>query len=132
MVTNIKVLVIDDIAHIRRLVTRMLEQAGFTVIEAANGLEGLKRVEEQSPDIITCDVSMPVMDGHEFLREVKRNSKTQQIPVIIITAIGEQVKKSSNTHQRADAYLTKPFSANRLIEVINKLLSAKVSSESAS
>ena len=123
MVTNIKVLVIDDIAHIRRLVTRMLEQAGFTVIEAANGLEGLKRVKEQSPDIVTCDISMPIMDGHEFLKEVKHNPETQHIPVIIITAIGEQVRKLRHAaHQRADAYLTKPFSANKLIEIINQLL----------
>ncbi|MDM8526654.1 response regulator [Anaerolineales bacterium HSG24] len=125
MVANIKILVIDDITHIRRLVTRMLEQAGFTVIGASNGLEGLKRVKEQSPDVITCDISMPVMDGHEFLRVVKHDPETQHIPVIIITAIGEHVQKLSHTHQPADAYLTKPFSANRLIEVINQFLNAK-------
>jgi CheY-like chemotaxis protein len=122
MTTDVKVLVIDDVFHIRRLITRMLEQAGFVTLEAANGLDGLKILREQKPDIVTCDISMPIMDGHQFLAEVKRDPETKSIPVIIITAVGEQVKAIKASEWKADAYLTKPFSSNSLVETIHNQL----------
>jgi len=118
---TIKVLVIDDIAHIRRLISRMLEQAGYETLEAANGQQGLNVLRESEPDIITCDVSMPVMDGHQFLAAVREDPNIQT-PVILITAIGEAEKAFNKTDLKADAYLTKPFSSNKLIDTIESQL----------
>jgi CheY-like chemotaxis protein len=118
MTTDIEVLVIDDVFHIRRLITRMLEQAGFLTLEAANGLDGLQILRERKPDIVTCDVSMPIMDGHQFLAEAKSDPDIKHIPVIIVTAVGEQIKDLKASKWKADAYLTKPFSSSSLIETI--------------
>ena len=114
----ITVLIIDDAVHIRRLVARMLEQAGFKTLEAADGLQGLRLLKEQKPDVVTCDISMPLMDGHEFLRAAKKDTTTQHIPIIVVTALGQEEEAAKATAMGASAYLTKPFSSNHLIETI--------------
>jgi twitching motility two-component system response regulator PilH len=114
----ITVLIIDDAVHIRRLVARMLEQAGFNTLEAADGLQGLQLLKEQKPDVVTCDISMPLMDGHEFLRTAKKDPTTQHIPIIVVTALGQEEEAAKATAMGASAYLTKPFSSSHLIETI--------------
>ncbi len=118
----ITVLIIDDAVHIRRLVTRMLQLAGFNTLEAADGLQGLQILKEQKPDIVTCDIWMPNMDGHEFLAAAKKDPETQSIPVIVLTAIGQEEEAAKATEMGADAFLTKPFSSSHLIETIHTQL----------
>lgn len=120
----ITVLIIDDAVHIRRLVARMLEQAGFKTLEAADGLQGLRILKDQKPDIVTCDISMPLMDGHEFLRAAKEDPKTHQIPIIVVTALGQEEEAAKATSMGASAYLTKPFSSSHLIETIHNQVKA--------
>jgi two-component system sensor histidine kinase/response regulator len=117
-----KVLIIDDAVHIRRLVARMLEQAGFITLEAADGLEGLFLLKEHLPDVVTCDISMPLMDGYEFLAAAKESPATRHIPVIVVTAIGQEEEVVKATEMGAEAYLTKPFSSSNLIETIHTQL----------
>jgi CheY-like chemotaxis protein len=114
----ITVLIIDDAIHIRRLVARMLEQAGFKTLEAHDGLQGLQLLKEHQPDVVTCDISMPLMDGHEFLAVVRNDPQTRNIPIIIVTAIGQEEDAAKATAMGANAYLTKPFSSSHLIETI--------------
>jgi len=116
------VLIIDDAVHIRRLAARMLERAGFATLEAGNGLQGLKALQEKKPDIVTCDISMPLMDGHEFLTAAKADVETRQIPVIIITAIGQEDEVARAMELGANAYLTKPFSSSSLVETVQTQL----------
>jgi CheY-like chemotaxis protein len=112
------VLIIDDALHMRRLIARMLEHANFTTLEASNGLQGLQLMKEQKPDVVTCDISMPVMNGYEFLQAAKQDPEVKDIPVILITAIGQLDETTKATEMGADAYLTKPFSSNHLVELI--------------
>ena len=119
---TITVLVIDDAVHIRRLAARMLERAGFITLEASNGLQGLKFLKEKKPNIVTCDISMPFMDGHEFIKAAKADSETQDIPIIIVTAIGQEDEVAKALDAGANAYLTKPFSSSNLIETIHMQL----------
>ncbi len=119
---TITVLVIDDAVHIRRLAARMLERAGFVILEASNGLQGLKFLKEKKPNIVTCDISMPFMDGHEFIKAAKADSETQSIPIIIVTAIGQEDEVAKALDAGANAYLTKPFSSSNLIETIQTQL----------
>jgi CheY-like chemotaxis protein len=123
----IKVLIIDDAIHIRRLIARMLEHANFSTLEASNGLQGLQILRTQKPDIVTCDISMPVMDGYEFLVEAKKDPEVRDIPVIIITAIGQQEDSSKATAMGADACLTKPFSSSHLLEIIKTQIDKRLS-----
>lgn len=96
----------------------MLEQAGFNTLEAADGLQGLRILKEKMPDIVTCDISMPLMDGHEFLMAAKENPQTRDIPIIVVTALGQEEEATKATDMGASAYLTKPFSSSHLIETI--------------
>ena len=116
------VLIIDDAVHIRRLVARMLEQAGFATLQAADGLEGLFLLREQKPDVVTCDISMPLLDGYGFLTAAKESLETRHIPIIVVTAIGQEEEVARATEMGADAYLTKPFSSSNLIETIHSQL----------
>ena len=96
----------------------MLERVGFSTIEASDGLQGLQLLKEMRPDIVTCDISMPLMDGHEFLLAAKSDETTRDIPVIIVTAVGQESEAFRATEMGADAYLTKPFSSSNLIETV--------------
>jgi len=116
------VLIIDDAIHIRRLVARMLQRAGFKTIEAEDGLQGLSFLREKKPDVVTCDLSMPHMDGHEFLSAAKSDAATRDTPIIIVTALGQEDEAEMATQMGADAYITKPFSSSNFIETIHSLL----------
>ena len=124
----ITVLIIDDAVHIRRLVARMLEYAGFATLEAADGRQGLDILKQQKPDVVTCDISMPLMNGHEFLMAVKQDPETRNIPVIVVTALGQEEEAAKATEMGAAAYLTKPFSSSSLVETIYTQVN-KVSSQ---
>jgi len=116
------VLVIDDEIHIRRLVTRMLEIFGFNTLEASDGQQALDLMATTQPDVVTCDISMPGMDGYDFLSTVKQNPLTKQIPVIIVTALGQETEVKKSLELGANDFLTKPFSASHLVEIIEKQL----------
>jgi CheY-like chemotaxis protein len=122
-----KILIIDDAIHIRRLIARMLELANYSTLEASDGLQGLQMLKEQRPDVVTCDISMPHMDGFQFLSAAKTDPELKDIPVIVITAIGQQEETLKATEMGADACLTKPFSSSHLIETIEAQLIAKQS-----
>lgn len=119
------VLIVDDAVHIRRLAARMLARVGFTTLEASDGVEGLRLLKAHRPDVVTCDISMPNMDGHEFLTAAKADAETREIPIIIVTAVGQEGEASKAIQQGADAYITKPFSSNNLIETIQRQLEKK-------
>lgn len=118
------VLIIDDNADLRQYLRTIL-QAHYTVIEAANGEEGLKVAREQIPDIIVSDVMMPVMNGLECCQHLKTDILTSHVPVILLTA------RALNKHQiegyrcGADAYLTKPFAKEVLLARIDNLLTGR-------
>lgn len=122
----VKVLIIDDAVHIRHLISRMLEHANFITLEAGNGLQGLEVLRQHKPDVVTCDISMPLMDGYEFLLEAKEDPETQNIPIIVITAVGQEEEMTKAIEMGADACLTKPFSSSRLLELIEIQLEKQV------
>lgn len=104
-------LVIDDNADIRRLVATMTE-GSFNVIGAANGKEGVRMAAKYVPDIIVCDVMMPVMDGLECCRKIKEEVSTSHIPVLMLTACSMDEQRARGYESGADGYLSKPFNAD--------------------
>ena len=118
------VLVVDDEIHMRRLAARILELAGYVVLEAANGKEALSIIQKTPPDVITCDISMPGMSGFEFLAAIKALPSAAKIPVIMLTALGQNKDISRATALGAAAYISKPFSSAKLIETIQRQLDA--------
>ena len=103
----------------------MLNLAGFDTLEAADGLQGVSILKTQKPDIVTCDIAMPHMDGYEFVKAARENPETHNIPIIVLTATGQEEEVAKAMDLGANAYLTKPFSSSRLLELIRTQLNQK-------
>ena len=116
------VMVIDDEIHIRRLIARMLELAGYQVVEAANGPQALQLMRETRPDVITCDIAMPGMNGFQVLEAVKSQPETAGIPIIMLTALGQEKDANRAMDLGAADYITKPFGSIDLVERIERQL----------
>ena len=114
-------LIIDDNNDIRQY-ERTLLQDDYFVLEAADGKEGLDVAIKEVPDLVVCDVMMPVMDGLEFTERLKTNTATSHIPVIMLTAKNLEEQRAEGYEHGADSYITKPFHSKVLLARINNLL----------
>ena len=117
------VLIVDDEPSIREIARRYLEHAGFVVLEARDGLEGLRLARDQRPDVIVLDVMLPKLNGWRVLEELRSNSSLEQrIPVLMLTARGEESDRLRGLESGADDYLVKPFSPRELLARIKIML----------
>lgn len=117
-----KILIVDDEIDIIELLSYNLKKENFTVIAATNGLEALKIAEKMKPDLILLDVMMPEMDGMETCRSLKENSDLKNIPVVFLTARGEEYSEIAGFEAGADDYIIKPIKPRVLISRIKALL----------
>ena len=101
-----KILIVEDEANIRELLRLYLEREGYTVLEAENGVEGIKKWKSDKPDMLLLDVMMPVMDGWAVCREIRAES---DVPIIMLTAKGETADRVSGLEMGADDYIVKPL-----------------------
>ena len=115
------ILIIDDNNDIRQY-ERTLLQDDFFVLEASDGKEGLEVAKKEVPDLVICDVMMPVMDGLEFTEQLKTNTATSHIPVIMLTAKNLEEHRAEGYEHGADSYITKPFHSKVLLARIDNLL----------
>ena len=117
---QIKILVVDDESRMRKLVRDFLERAGFQVLEAGDGMEALDLFyEDQGISLIILDVMMPKMDRWEVCREIRKESK---VPIIMLTARGEERDELNGFELGVDEYISKPFSPKILVARVNALL----------
>ena len=105
-----RILIADDEADILRMVKFRLTNSGYNVLEASNGGTALELVIQEQPDLVLLDVMMPVMDGFQVLRQLQENIRTRQIPVIMLTAKGQERDVVTGLQYGAVDYVTKPFS----------------------
>lgn len=124
-----KILIIDDELHIVELLRYNLEANGYKVIFSLNGREGLMIAYEKNPDLILLDVMLPELDGFDVCKELKRNKETQAVPIIMLTAKGEEFDKILGLELGADDYITKPFSVRELLARIKAVLRRNVKEE---
>lgn len=117
-----KILVIEDNREIRENICELLELEGYQVIEAENGKTGLQLVYEVLPDLILCDIMMPVMNGHEVLMQLKLQTFTETIPFIFLTANVEKKEISAGLALGAKSYISKPFETEKLLQEIKRWL----------
>lgn len=110
-----KVLIVDDEAPIRDMIIMALEMADYECIEAEDGKEAHAIIIDQKPDLILLDWMMPNLSGIELARRLKRDDLTASIPIIMLTAKGEEDNKIQGLESGADDYITKPFSPRELI-----------------
>lgn len=121
----LKVLVCDDERHIVRLIQVNLERAGYTVVTAFDGKEGLEKIRSEKPNMVVLDVMMPYMDGFEVLKSVRREPETENLPVIMLTAKAQDKDVFEGYHYGADMYLTKPFNPRELVAFVDRIAKAK-------
>ncbi len=117
------VLIVDDDPDLVETVCMMLENKGYEVGKAYDGVEGEEAIKERHPDLLVLDVMMPRKDGYELCSELKADTSTRDIPVILLTAVGEAVPTTSYTHAQgmateAEEYIPKPVDSKTLVEAV--------------
>jgi DNA-binding response OmpR family regulator len=121
------ILVVDDDPDLVETVAMMLESKGCEVGMAYDGIEGEESIKQRRPDLVILDIMMPRKDGYVLCAEMKANPETQDIPVVLLTAVGEAVPTTKYTHAdgmatEADDYIPKPIDTEGLWEVVSNLL----------
>ena len=117
-----RILVVDDDENILSLERTILEQKGFDVTTAAGGAEALKVLGEEDFDLVLLDVMMPEIDGFTVCRRIKDEPRTREIPVIFLTAKGGGEALAEGFESGAIMYINKPFTANKLLTIVNTML----------
>ena len=117
-----KILIVDDEEHILELLKFNLENAGFKVVTASNGIEALDYLKNSLPKLILLDLMLPGMDGYDVCKEIRRDKNLSHIPIIMITARSEELDKILGLELGADDYITKPFSIRELIARVKAVL----------
>ena len=116
-----KVLVVDDEENVRHLVRSILGKEN-TVLEARDGQVAVDIARRQEPDFILMDIMMPNMDGYTACHTIKKDPMTKAIPVVMLTALGQELNMKLGQEMGADGYITKPFSSKVLLDTISRFL----------
>jgi DNA-binding response OmpR family regulator len=119
-----RILVIDDEPHIRRVLHAMLGKEGFEVVLASDGTQGLKKIASGAIDLVILDLVMPGANGLEVLAKIRTDPERSLLPVIILTAKGQDTDREAAIAGGANDFLTKPFSPKKLVARIREILGA--------
>ncbi len=119
-----KVLVIDDSNTIRRSAEIFLKQAGYQVLLSEDGFDALSKVNDAMPDLIFCDILMPRLDGYQTVAIIKRSQRHARIPVVMLSSKDGVFDKARGKMVGAEAYLTKPFTKDQLLQAVDRYTQA--------
>ena len=115
------VLTVDDSRTMRDMLRLSLEEAGYTVVQAVDGEDGLKRLGEHTPDVVITDINMPKLDGFGFIEGVRRHDRFRALPVLVLTTECDAEKKARARQAGATGWLVKPFDPVKLVDVIRRV-----------
>ena len=116
------ILAVDDSASIRQLVSFTLKGAGYEVIEAADGMEGLEKAKSRPVNLILTDQNMPRMDGMTMVKNLRALPQYKTVPILILTTESSDAMKAQGRAAGATGWLVKPFDPQKLLEVIKKVI----------
>ena len=120
---TIKALIVEDSPTMRQLLLYALKRVpGIVATEASDGVDGLQKCEEETPDIILTDINMPVMDGLKFIEQVREREEFKNIPIVVITTEGADEDRQRAMDLGADAFISKPIQAPSVVKVVQRLL----------
>jgi two-component system alkaline phosphatase synthesis response regulator PhoP len=117
-----KILIAEDERDIRELVNFSLQFGGFTVVQAANGAEAVEQAQKELPDLILMDVRMPRMTGYEACRQMKTLPELRDIPVVFLSAKGQESEIQTGLEVGAEEYILKPFAPDELVKQVQAVL----------
>ncbi len=127
------ILIVDDEEDIRELISvNLAREEAYSIIEASDGLDALKKAKRHLPDLIILDLMLPEMDGYTVHKQLRKDAQTRHIPVIMLTARGKLEERIAGLESGADDYMTKPFSPKELVLRVRNLIRRSVSKESES
>ncbi len=119
---NEKILIVDDEEHIVELIKFNLENNGYNVITANNGIDALKLAKQELPQLVLLDLMLPGMDGFDVCKEIRKDNAISNMPILMLTAKSEELDKILGLELGADDYLTKPFSVRELTARVKAIL----------
>jgi len=119
-----KILVIDDESEITQIIEAFLQNAGYEVATENSSVMGIELAKQFKPDLVLLDIMMPNMDGYEICDELKKSSETKTVPVIFLTGKDSRDDKGKSFQVGGDMFVKKPFSCERLLEIINIVLAS--------
>jgi CheY-like chemotaxis protein len=122
-----KILIIEDDPVSRRLLELIIAKEGFQVVTATNGLEGLRKVKLESPDLLILDVMLPGLDGFEVCHRLRSDPATEKLPILILSAKGQDSDINSALQVGANAFLPKPIDRLALLSKMAELLKLSIS-----
>jgi DNA-binding response OmpR family regulator len=117
-----KILIAEDEADIRELIVYSLTFSGFEVITAADGEEAVQKALEEKPDLVILDVRMPKMTGYEACAEIKNSSELKDVPVVMLSAKGQESEIEAGLRVGAYEYILKPFVIDELVEKVRSIV----------
>ncbi len=116
------ILTVEDSPSTRRIIADALISKGHSVIDAGNGKEGLEKAKGNKVDLVITDINMPIMDGFALIAELRKEASYRYIPIVALTTESTTEKKMMGRDAGATAWIVKPFTPEKLIEVVNRVL----------
>lgn len=115
------VLTVDDSRMMREMLLMVLQGAGFNVVQAEDGAEGLEALASAQPDVIITDINMPKLDGYGFIEGVRRDERYRATPILVLSTESSAEKKSRAREAGATGWIVKPFQADTLLDVVRRV-----------
>ena len=119
-----RVMTVDDSATVRKVLQMTLEEAGYDVVEAVDGVDALKKLSSESVDMLVTDLNMPNIDGINLIQEVRQKPGNRFMPIIMLTSEAQPEKKSAGKAAGASGWITKPFNPAQLLAVVRMVCPA--------
>lgn len=116
-----RILTIDDSKTIRDMLLLTLNEAGFEVLQAVDGRDGLDVLDRERVDVVITDINMPRMDGYEVIRQMRKNASHKSTPILVLTTESEAAKRNMARDAGATGWMVKPFDPDRLVATVNKV-----------
>jgi len=120
-----KILVIEDDPSTVRLIKYTLQQEGYQVLTAPNGLEGIKKTKSEEPALVILDIMLPGLDGFEICHRLRADPQTAQLPILMVSGKAREIDRATGLKMGADDYITKPWHRPELVAKIAAMLEAK-------
>jgi two-component system cell cycle response regulator DivK len=117
-----KILVVEDTEDNRQILRDLLDMAGYEMVEAHDGADGVAKAAEHKPDLILMDIQMPVMDGYEATRRIKANPELKAIPIVAVTSYALSGDEEKTRAAGCDAYIAKPYSPRQMLAKVREIL----------
>ena len=119
-----KILVVEDTEDNRQILRDLLSMAGYEMVEAHDGADGVAKAAEHKPDLILMDIQMPVMDGYEATRRIKANPDLKSIPIVAVTSYALSGDEEKTRAAGCDGYIAKPYSPRQMLAKVREILGA--------